>query len=158
MVEEMQSKHVALHADIDFPNGEAFFNKKSFTTLVPTAGGWKEDHSALWEIGNMFTTRAQLAFSTPEHELQDELYDLETISDEKRNIPYLFENTFRVLVPNLEELKILYVHEMDKIQHTVNLLVAVTASCNSFLVILITIVVMRGLLQVVHRMEGKALF
>lgn len=51
----------------------------------------------------------------------------------------------------------MYVAEMDKIQKTVDLLVAINASCNSFLVLLITFLVMRGLWTVVHRMEGKAL-
>ncbi len=108
----LQAKFVSLHDPLKTPDARAYFNLQPFATLVPRAGGWKQDQTTLWEACNEFTTRAELAFSVMEEELRNESYALISMSDKKRNVAYLWENTFRVIVPTLEELKQIYVREM----------------------------------------------
>jgi len=139
-------------------HGEAnlYFNHHAFKTAIPYRGEWRTQDMTLWELGNDFARRADLAFTSTFEELRSINYILENITDHKRGIPFVYENFFRSVAPAYGGLEDLYVHEMEMIQGTTDILVSVTSCANAVLVIMISFFLWNGLVELVGRLEYKS--
>lgn len=102
---------------------------------------------------NDFARRMLRAAETSSEELLDTEFRLSEISDEKRNLAFVFENTFTTLMPAYEDLLLLYEDEVKKFVVLARSLIAITALANSLFILAMTLFVQRTLRRVVPKMQ-----
>jgi len=95
----LQRQHFLNYQDI--PDAlDYFYHAKPIIHVDPIDKAWKQYTHSFWYLGNEFVYRMGAASSTTPDEFRDPTYKIDQISPEKRNVAYIFQNSFRYMIPS----------------------------------------------------------
>lgn len=121
----------------------------------PFISGWKNKVFSFWDGMNVWVTRSKRAIQATPEELRSESMVLAEISDSKRNIAFVMENTIPVVLPAFEEVLNLYQREVIKFVSLADTLVYITVGLDLALVIAISSFVIWMVRTVVPLLQCK---
>jgi hypothetical protein len=148
----LQQQHWLNYQDIS-RNLDEFYHVTQIPHVQPVDSKWKSFNFSFWYLGNDFVSRLDMASSSTLLEFQDSAYSLDQISPEKRCIPYIFENSFRVLIPSFNDVLGLYQLQLVTFGTFVNLIVFIACAVNSVVITFKVVTVFRSINNCLHSLH-----
>ena len=159
-LDELKSEHTknyegSIEGVNKSPDIAKLYTDLHIKVFEPYGAGFVEHTTNFWELLNSFVRKLVQASTCSVEELRDPDINVETISERKKEILFVYRNIFSSMLPEVEPICDGYVQEIHKFASLATVLIILFTFLNGICVIITSIVILRSLVSIRRTMQSK---